>query len=184
MNSSQQTIPIVSPSRRSLLWQVVAAVAVATTVLVVVVLPAEFGIDPTGLGKRTGLLGMSNVSTTAIAHFYPAPFRNDVIQIRLKDNEELEYKVQMKAGETLVFSWSVAEGTPVYADFHGESSPGMRAQEQSYRKDGKYVGIVASNGSLVAPFDGIHGWYWVNQSDNPIVINLHVSGYYQVVSNK
>ena len=184
MNSSQQPIPIQPPSRRELFWRVLAALAVATTMLILVVLPAEFSIDPTGLGKRAGLLGMSNPSTTAIAHFYPTPFRSDVIDVPLEGVAELEYKLRMKEGETLAFSWSVVEGTLVYADFHGESSPGMRAQVQSYRKDGKYVGIGASHGSLIAPFDGIHGWYWVNLSDDPIVIRLRVSGFYQIINNE
>ena len=184
MNSPVQAIPINPPSRRGLFWRVLAAFTVATAILILVVLPAEFGIDPTGLGKRTGLLGMSNPSTTAIAHFYPTPFRSDVIDIPLKGVEELEYKVRMKEGETLAFSWAVADGAPVYADFHGEALPGMRAQVQSYRIDGKEIGISASNGSLIAPFDGIHGWYWVNLRDKPIVIRLRVSGYYQIINNQ
>ena len=33
-------------------------------------------------------------------------------------------------------------------------------------------------GSLVAPFDGNHGWYWLNIEDYPIEITLEVHGFY------
>jgi len=31
----------------------------------------------------------------------------------------------------------------------------------------------------VAPFDGNHGWYWMNIEENPVKIVLEVRGYYE-----
>ncbi len=38
-----------------------------------------------------------------------------------------------------------------------------------------------SDGSLVAPVDGVHGWYWQNKSAKPIVVRLRIAGFYDLV---
>jgi len=38
---------------------------------------------------------------------------------------------------------------------------------------------VKQYGSLVAPFGGEHGWYWVNFNEFPVVVSLSVTGYYE-----
>ena len=35
-------------------------------------------------------------------------------------------------------------------------------------------------GSLAAPFDGIHGWYFNNESDNDIVLDIEIVGFYEL----
>ena len=40
---------------------------------------------------------------------------------------------------------------------------------------------LSSSGSLVAPFEGVHGWYLQNQSDKPVAVHLKVSGFYELV---
>jgi hypothetical protein len=37
------------------------------------------------------------------------------------------------------------------------------------------------SGSLVAPFDGIHGWYLKNDANNAIVVRLDVAGFYDLL---
>ena len=37
-----------------------------------------------------------------------------------------------------------------------------------------------SRGYLVAPFDGVHGWYFSNESDSDITITLSLSGFYTI----
>jgi hypothetical protein len=39
------------PSRKLLMWQVLGALAAAGIITVFFILPAEYGIDPTGFGK-------------------------------------------------------------------------------------------------------------------------------------
>ena len=170
------------PSRRGLLLRLAAAASVAGVIVACFVLPAEYHIDPTGLGQRTGLMALSSPASTAqaasttspLAHTYPATFRSDVIDIPLRADEELEYKVKMQPGGTLVYSWSVNKGT-VYYDFHGEP-PDDPKKSQSYG-----VGTAAqANGSLIAPFAGIHGWFLQNQEGEPVVVRLKVSGFYEL----
>ncbi|MEQ1511495.1 MAG: hypothetical protein ABL934_02320 [Lysobacteraceae bacterium] len=58
------------PSTRRLLKATASATVVATIILFTTVLPAEYGIDPTGIGAR---LGLDALATTAEAAELPAP---------------------------------------------------------------------------------------------------------------
>ena len=44
-------------------------------------------------------------------------------------------------------------------------------------------GVTHRSGSLVAPFNGEHGWFWLNVSDTPVKIRLTVTGYQQKLVN-
>ena len=52
------------PSKAQLIRSTVIAVAIATVILITAVLPAEFGIDPTGIGKLIGLSKMGEIKTS------------------------------------------------------------------------------------------------------------------------
>jgi hypothetical protein len=34
----------------------------------------------------------------------------------------------------------------------------------------------------VAPFDGVHGWYWLNDSQQSVVVRLQIAGFYELVA--
>jgi hypothetical protein len=185
------------PSRGKLLAILLGGFVVAGAITVCAILPAEFHIDPTGLGTAAGLMSLSaapeaksaapaapgQAATAAVAaREYQVPFRTDTIDIPLKSAEEtgseLEYKVQMKTGQTLVYSWSVAAPPEeFYTDFHSEMRPAPKETVVSHKAG---VGIAA-NGTLTAPFDGIHGWYFQNQSVKPVVVHLKISGFYTLL---
>ena len=59
------------PSSRRLLASTLAAVFVATILLVTIVLPAQYGIDPTGAGRLMGLTALSSAGTR------PSPYRSN-----------------------------------------------------------------------------------------------------------
>jgi hypothetical protein len=44
----------------------------------------------------------------AVSRTYPAPYRTDVIDVRVRGSGgEIEYMIQMKAGDTVVYAWEV-----------------------------------------------------------------------------
>ena len=183
-----------------LLWMTVSALVAATIIVVCFVLPAEFRLDPTGLGRATGLIKLagpktvtappvSSQTSTSQALYYSGGYRSDFVDIPLtvagsaSRGEELEYKVHMKPGATLAYSWTV-EGIQnpeeFYFDFHGESKsrePGAEPTVIEYRQ----TTGTESHGTLVAPFEGIFGWYLQNQSEQPVVVHLKISGFYDLV---
>jgi len=187
------------PSRRRLGLIVGGGLIAAAAVTVLFVLPVEYGVDPTGFGRATGLGKLAEPKVIAAptlpagagsaARAYPMAYRTDTFAIALTapdtdpDAAALEYKVRMKPGESLVYSWTVsglANPEEFYADFHAETPavPGGAASVNvEYRK-----GIMASdNGALVAPIDGVHGWYLQNQSAKPVVVHLKIAGFYELV---
>ena len=67
--------------------------------------------------------------------------------------------------------------TPLYFDFHGEPDGDETGYFESYA-EGTAEGLA---GSLNAPFDGKHGWYWENNTDEPVTVSLLTFGTYSVI---
>ena len=156
------------------------AFLVATVVLVVAVLPAEFGVDPIGAGRLLGLSAMAEEPgdvSTQLMNEHDRKYLSARVQIDVKPGEGLEYKALLPVGEPLLYSWNVAGG-PVYFEFHGEPTEGEWPKDyyRSYRIKERSTG---EHGSFVAPFTGNHGWYWKNLSSEPATITLEASGYYK-----
>ena len=99
-------------------------------------------------------------------------FRTETIQTTLTPGQQLEYMANMKQGEVILFSWKV-DGR-VYSDFHAHQLDVNPDIWVRYRESGD----SEENGSLVAPYDGEHGWFWANMDNKPVNLELTVSGYY------
>ncbi len=172
------------------------ALVVASLVVFGAILPAEFNWDPLGLGRVTGLSRLwapkqvafdASGSSVPVAREYAVGFRSDTIEIPLRPDgdrrggDELEYKVRMAKDATLVFEWSVADipnPEEFYYDFHGHTTvPGAEMTVATY----KQATGTSANGALTAPFDGIHGWFFQNQSVNPVVVRVKISGFYELI---
>ena len=61
---------IQAPSMAKIARATLVAAVVAVVILLVAVLPAEYGIDPLGTGKELGLMGLANAAAAKPA---PAP---------------------------------------------------------------------------------------------------------------
>ena len=196
------------PTTRRLLLGIGGALIAAALVLLLVVLPAEYNLDLTGFGKLSGLTALSRPTRTlqvrdvvggnekwheikvpdsrdpvplpnpAVAQIKPAAARTENITVKLKPGQQTEIKAILDASQVIVYSWR-AEGGAVYTDFHGhEPDAGdafVRYEEQKSGSEG--------HGSLVAPFAGEHGWYWLNISDQPVTITLQFTGYHKDVKD-
>jgi hypothetical protein len=111
----------------------------------------------------------------------PTEYRSDVIEIPVAAFGELEYKLGLKEGDSIVYRWNAALEEPalLYAEFHGHTervgdAPG---DLMFYRK----AAGASERGTLVAPFTGIHGWYLRNDSEQPLVVRLEVAGFYELL---
>ena len=182
-NSKVLSDPPPLPTVPQLVRAIGVALLVAAVILVTAVLPAEYGIDPTGIGGRIGLLrppasaiDMSiPVTPEAAATVTKAgvAYRSDEMTLVLKPGEGAEIKATMARGGSYVFSWSV-EGGAVEFDMHGEHVDGSGG-EASYAKGEDATG---GSGTFHAPFDGRHGWFWQNLTWEPVTVKLKTSGFY------
>ncbi|HAG72927.1 MAG TPA: hypothetical protein DCL66_12060 [Gammaproteobacteria bacterium] len=110
-----------------------------------------------------------------------AEFRSDVIEIPVYALKDLEYTLNMKQGHAITYSWEAVglnDPEKLLIEFHGHTireteAPGDLMFYKVGRSD-------SSSGYLVAPFEGIHGWYFSNETGEDINVILTVSGFYEL----
>jgi hypothetical protein len=173
-------------SKRTLLIGGGVALVAAAAIVTMFVLPAEYGIDPTGVGKATGVLkiaepgpsielqrGMkrTGVLTPSETPLPAEPGASDTYEITLAPFGAIEMKYEITQGQQMVFHWQAS--APVHVDMHAHPFEGGTALTESYVIDDA---IQAQSGRYVAPFTGIHGWYWQNRTLNDVTITLQASG--------
>lgn len=162
---------MMTPRRPSLVKATILSVVVAVAVLVTVVLPAEFDLDPLGTGALLGLTGLSRTGPAAVTS-ESGPFRSDRIRFELAPFESVEYKYRIAQGGGVVFSWR-ATGEVLF-DLHAEPD----GAEPGYAESFDQGRGTAGDGTYVAPFSGIHGWFWENRSMETVEVDLVTSGFY------
>jgi hypothetical protein len=150
----------------------IAAMLVAAIILVTLVLPAEYGIDPLGTGEVLGLTGLSGGEAATVVE-HAGALSHDKVTFVLGTFESVEYKYESERGSTIVFDWQAT--APVTFDFHGEPAGGPAGFAESYAAGKAAVG----RGSFNAPFSGIHGWYFENRTFSDVTVTLKASGFYQ-----
>lgn len=166
-----------------------AALLVAGVALVVAVLPAEFGVDPTGLGRRLGLLSLADVKKQVAAFEATGrdvaagqtvvgsdkPLQHERVEFSLAPGAFVEYKYRLDKAQSLVYSWEAS--TAVNVEFHAEPDGAPQGYAETYEKQ---TAVQRASGTLHAPFSGIHGWYWENTSSAPATVALTSSGFYSL----
>jgi HupE / UreJ protein len=132
--------------------------------------------------NRLAIAGGAALIAVHLAHFVArreglASRREDVVAIPLGLGQELEYKVEMAEGRALSYKLraqpSGAHSARIYYDLHGESSEDGR--EHRYRVED---GVAAADGNITAPFEGMHGFYLLNDSDGPVTVRIELAGSY------
>ena len=98
----------------------------------------------------------------------------DTITVTVPARNGIEYKLHLKEGGELEYTWQT-DGTALFFDFHGDPAGDTSGYFKSYKESTDNQ----SAGKLKAPFEGIHGWYWENNTSSPVIITLRVKGDYQ-----
>jgi hypothetical protein len=170
-----------SGNRKSLLIGVAVAAVAAVAVLVIFVLPAEFGVDPTGAGEATGLTGLAAAGEMTEAErgalregaftLSDEPMRVDRRTFEIRPYAAIEFKYTLQEGDPLVFSWTSTG--PVTIDMHAHPFDGGVALTETYSQG---EGKTGETGLYVAPFTGIHGWYWQNRTLDNVTVTINAAG--------
>jgi hypothetical protein len=189
------------PSTGRLLKSTGIAVVIASALLVTIVLPAEYGVDPTRAGSLLGLTEMGRIKMQLAAEAEaeeaglqpaapppavaatPSPAatpataataaRTDETVLTLAPDQGAEIKLVMEEGASVRYVWSSSGGRINY-DIHADR-PGT-----PYHGYGK-GSSQREDGELVAAFTGSHGWFWRNRSGEPVTITLRTEGAYSEV---
>ncbi len=170
-------------SSKTLIKSSLVALAIAVIILFTLILPAEYNIDPTGIGKSIGLTELAGSTTEqkpSIARaIQQEQFNQDTTTIEIFAGEGLEYKFFLEQHQKLSYSWSTDKGQ-LHFDFHGEPQGDTTGFFESYT-------LASANkmeGTLTTPFAGSHGWYWRNDTNQKIIISLQTSGQYKIIGLK
>lgn len=193
MQSASSLPTSVKPSPAALAKATGGAAIAAVAILTLFVLPAEYGIDPTGVGTALGLNGMvaGEAAETASAPAAPStngtiatptkdsiakatPWRQDDMTITLPPHSGQEVKAHMQTGDSFIFEWKST--VPVKAEMHGEVEHAADGAFTDYWKEKE---IRGGQGAFTAPFSGIHGWYFRNKGDTPITVTVKTVGFYK-----
>ena len=104
--------------------------------------------------------------------------RQDTIKITVPAKKGIEYKFKILKYGSVKYEWSTDKGI-VYIDFHGEVKQENPPENVFYES---YTLAYSNNmaGTLTAPFEGKHGWYFRNETNEDIVVTLRLKGEYEL----
>lgn len=188
------------PTNKQLRRMSIIAGIGAVAIGVMVYLPAEYGVDPTGVGSILGLTEMGKIKQqleaeaeadrllhgedessslidrllgSFVSTAYAQEAWQDEIVFTLEPGDYTEIKVTMEEGATLTYAW-VAEGGRINFDLHAHAG----GQDVTYERG---RGQTSGEGSFETPFAGDHGWFWRNRDDEAITVTLQLRGEYSAI---
>ena len=203
---AEMTHPVLS--KRKIIKAILLSLIIGTLVLVCAIMPAEYGIDPTGAGKTLGFIRLyipEDTGKTVIRGNYPMikmekagsgpgvkrpaeadnpppaqqyEIREDSVQVTVPAGKGIEYKIYMLKHGTVKYEWTTDKDL-VYFDFHGEVNEAVPTKDTYYES---YAIAYSNNmvGTLLAPYEGKHGWYFRNNSKSDIVVIIRLKGQYSL----
>ena len=192
-----------APSRKKLLIGSAAALALAAAGLVVFVLPAEYGIDPTGAGAALGLIKLAEpeniyldrgqARTNVLFPIELGPERDRFGAremfaekgVTVPADAELRsdrFEIELQPYEGTELKYVLDEGAPMLFSWHATAP--VKVDMHSHPFEGgdalteSFVikNLQSQNAVYVAPFTGIHGLYWQNRTLEPVTLTLEATG--------
>jgi len=199
--NAEKPDPALLLTPRQLKRSTIAAVIGAAFIGVGVYLPAEYGVDPTGVSTVLGLTEMGEIKQqlareaaedelihgggdqssslvddifglfVGAAHAQEA--WTDTVTFTLAPDASAEIKLVMAARDVVEYSWFAEDGR-VNFDLHAHGD----GQSVDYDRG---RGATDGAGSIEAPFPGEHGWFWRNRDDADVTVTLQLRGDYSEV---
>lgn len=199
------------PTSAQLIRSTLIAAVGASALLVMVVLPSEYAIDPTGIGRVLGLTQMGEIKvqlaseakadieiptaptlqpTVAASPAMPAAVLAPASPSEAGIGRSDVMQVELAPGQAAEIKVTAAEGAQI--DFDWSVSGGRvnydthgdgkaGAPRSFYHGYGKGKDVAGDRGRLVAAFDGSHGWFWRNRSGATVTVTLRAKGGYTAI---
>lgn len=195
-----EDLPTKAQLRRSTIIAGIGAVAIG----LMVYLPAEYGMDPTGVGSILGLTEMGEIKQQLAAEaaadaamdaaqqggedsssllddvlslFVSAAYAQEAWQDEITFTLAPGESTEIKATmeESVTMTYAwVATGGRINFDLHAHAG-GEAVTYETGR------GQTSSEGSFVTPFAGDHGWFWRNRDDADVTVTLQLRGNYSEI---
>jgi hypothetical protein len=196
------------PTSAQLFKSTIIAIIAAIAILVAIVLPSEYGIDPTGVGGALGLTEMGEIKTQlaeeaeadrirdlqdAVPAAPAAPLQGSSLLHRIyaeflvgsahaQEPRSDEMSVTLAPGEGAEIKLVMIKDAQVN---YAWTANGAVVNFDTHGDGGgenisyeKGRGVAEDEGVLEAAFDGNHGWFWRNRTDAPVTVTLKTNGAY------
>ena len=194
------------PSSKQLIRSTLIAGASAVAILVTVVLPAEYGIDPTGIGRAIGLSEMGEIKTQladeaeadrqmdmageeqssllndVLGLFVGAAYAQEATATEAVEEWRDETTFTLAPGDSA--EWKLVMDAGQTAEYRMLVEGGRVNFDLHGHGGGNSVtyekgrGSSGSEGEIVAEFDGEHGWFWRNRDSADVTVTVQVRGEY------
>lgn len=209
MYNSDTPLQAELPSSKQLMKSTILAAIAAIVLLFTVVLPAEYGIDPTGVGNLLRLTEMGQVkqqlAEEAAADATGVVATESVAAETLGIDNVTEQAVDATLADTAVasgqwrdeipFTLTPGEGLEIKmkmaAGDKTEYSWVVTGGDVNFDTHGdapgqaisyeKGRGVAADEGVLEAAFTGNHGWFWRNRGESDVQVVLRTRGDYSTI---
>ena len=192
------------PSTGKLLKSTGIAVVVAAGLLVTVVMPAEYGVDPTRIGSLFGLteMGRIKVSLAAeaqaedVAEATPAAAGGSVATTApptpagaasaapagLRSDRTVLTLAPDQGAEIKLVMQAGATARFTWTSSSGRINYDTHADRPGTAYHGYNKGSAERvKDELTAAFTGSHGWFWRNRTGEPVTITLTTEGAYSEI---
>lgn len=196
------------PTSAQLFKSTIIAIVAAIAILVAIVLPSEYGIDPTGVGGALGLTEMGEIKTQLAEEAEADRIRDQqnavpaapatpqqgsslldriyneflVGSARAQESRSDEMSVTLAPGEGTEIKLVMVKGAQAN---YAWTANGAVVNFDTHGDGGgenisyeKGRGVAEDEGVLEAAFDGNHGWFWRNRTDAPVTVTLKTNGAY------
>ena len=134
---------------------------------------ATEAVDSSTAAVSEGAAGATGNADTLSEPAAEQPKRDEA-RFTLNPGQGIEIKLAMKKGAKANFAWST-EGGPVNFDTHGDGAGELKISYEKGR------GVQADEGTIIAEFDGNHGWFWRNRGKEPVTLTLRTAGDYAAI---
>lgn len=191
------------PSTKKLFVSTIIALMVAGILLITVILPSEYGIDPTGAGKIFGLTQMGEIKMQLAKEAKEdhaelssgqvdtvstdASIKSSTSSIAIEDSatgNAMIHSLTLKPGQAAELKLVMGKDQVVQYKWtvnRGHLNYDLHADNESikYYTYSKGKAQPREEGELKARFDGNHGWYWRNLSSERVTVTLEVQGSFE-----
>jgi hypothetical protein len=197
------------PSTGRLLKSTATAAIAAVAILLTVVLPAEYGVDPTGLGRVTGLTEMGTIKRQLAIEAEADRQRDKQAPVATPERRSSllnvmarlfistaaaqgaersdETVVTLKPNEGVEYKLVMAKGAKAEYSWSvagGKVNYDLHGTPAGGGKETSYkkaLGVEQDVGTLTAAYDGSHGWFWRNRGSADVTITLRTKGAYSEI---
>lgn len=196
------------PTSKQLLRSTIIAIVAAAAILVSIVLPAEYAIDPTGIGRALGLAEMGEIKTQLAreaeqdraggkqSDAQPKPDQRSSLIERVfagllikpaaaqtaPAGRSDQMTITLKPGEATEIKLAMKKGAKV--EYTWTAAGGVVNFDMHGDGSGQQTsyekgrGEASAKGVLEAAFDGNHGWFWRNRDKADVTVTLRTNGTY------